>query len=219
MPWRRNWHPTPVFLPGKSQRQRSLAGYSPRGRKEADTTEPLIAQALPEKVGHLGLFTGSRPSAKMNSKTNTLVVLLFYLSWELLISAVNGKKTYMIFHYYRHMHISVLCWVATRQKAHSKTIIKILNAQNLLCVVTWQSSIPFLMIIFITKVSLATFKDSARKYYFRLWDKTGLHNLNKSSVSTKKIICRNWYLSCYCTEFFTVFVFTFSKSGPLISHY
>ena len=29
MPWRRAWQPSPVFLPGKSHRQRSLAGYSP----------------------------------------------------------------------------------------------------------------------------------------------------------------------------------------------
>ena len=28
-PWRRKWQPTPVFLPGKSHGQRSLAGYSP----------------------------------------------------------------------------------------------------------------------------------------------------------------------------------------------
>ena len=37
--WRRKWQPTPVFLPGKSHGQRSLAGYSPWGRKESDTTE------------------------------------------------------------------------------------------------------------------------------------------------------------------------------------
>ena len=35
-PWRRKWHPTPVFLPGKSHGQRSLAGYSPWGHKESD---------------------------------------------------------------------------------------------------------------------------------------------------------------------------------------
>ena len=29
IPWRRKWQPTPVFLPGKCHRQRSLAGYSP----------------------------------------------------------------------------------------------------------------------------------------------------------------------------------------------
>ena len=29
IPWRRKWQPIPVFLPGKSQGQRSLEGYSP----------------------------------------------------------------------------------------------------------------------------------------------------------------------------------------------
>ena len=37
--WRRRWQPTPVFLLGKSHRQRSLAGYSPWGHKESDTAE------------------------------------------------------------------------------------------------------------------------------------------------------------------------------------
>ena len=39
IPWKRKWQPTPVFLPGKSHEQRSLAGYSPWGHKESDTTE------------------------------------------------------------------------------------------------------------------------------------------------------------------------------------
>ena len=39
IPWRRAWQPTPVFLPGESHGQRSLAGYSPQGHKELDTTE------------------------------------------------------------------------------------------------------------------------------------------------------------------------------------
>ena len=30
-PQSRTWHPTPVFLPGKSHGQRTLAGYSPWG--------------------------------------------------------------------------------------------------------------------------------------------------------------------------------------------
>ena len=38
---RRQWHPTPVLLPGKSHGQRSLVGCSPRGRKESGTTEQL----------------------------------------------------------------------------------------------------------------------------------------------------------------------------------
>ena len=39
--WRWQWHPTPVLLPGKSHRRRSLVGCSPWGRKESDTTERL----------------------------------------------------------------------------------------------------------------------------------------------------------------------------------
>ena len=38
-PWRKKWQPTLVFLPGEFCGQRSLAGYSPWGRKESDTTE------------------------------------------------------------------------------------------------------------------------------------------------------------------------------------
>ena len=34
IPRRRKWQPTPVFLPGKFHRQRSLEGYSPWGHKE-----------------------------------------------------------------------------------------------------------------------------------------------------------------------------------------
>ena len=41
MPWRREWQPTPVFLPGESHGQRSLVGYSPGGCKESDMIERL----------------------------------------------------------------------------------------------------------------------------------------------------------------------------------
>ena len=33
IPWRREWLPTPVFLPGEFHGQTSLAGYSPWGRQ------------------------------------------------------------------------------------------------------------------------------------------------------------------------------------------
>ena len=38
---RRQWHPTPVHLPGKSHGQRSLEGCSPWGRCGSDMTERL----------------------------------------------------------------------------------------------------------------------------------------------------------------------------------
>ena len=48
IPWRRAWQPTPVFLPGESHGQRSLAAYSPWGHKELDTSEWLTQHRLPE---------------------------------------------------------------------------------------------------------------------------------------------------------------------------
>ena len=37
----RQWHPTPVILPGKSHGRRRLVGCSPWGREELDTTEQI----------------------------------------------------------------------------------------------------------------------------------------------------------------------------------
>ena len=45
-PWRRKWQSIPVFLPGESHRQRSLAGYSPWDRKQSDTIERLTHTLL-----------------------------------------------------------------------------------------------------------------------------------------------------------------------------
>ena len=39
IPWRKEWLPTPAFLPGESHGQRSLVGYTPCDLKESDTTE------------------------------------------------------------------------------------------------------------------------------------------------------------------------------------
>ena len=46
-PLEKKWQPAPVFLPGESLGRRNLVGYSPRGRKELDTTErPLHFTSL-----------------------------------------------------------------------------------------------------------------------------------------------------------------------------
>ena len=68
IPWRREWLPTPVFLPGESHAQRSLLGYSPWNHKESDTTEIRIAlfdfpggsvgKESAYNVGDLGLIPG-----------------------------------------------------------------------------------------------------------------------------------------------------------------
>ena len=64
-PWSRKWQPTPVFLPGKSHGQRSLAGDSPQGHKESDTAEhthPMLSSSC----GFCGGFlTRSSPVAEI----------------------------------------------------------------------------------------------------------------------------------------------------------
>ena len=39
IPWRREWLPSPIFLPGEFHGQRNLVGYSPWGRTESHTPE------------------------------------------------------------------------------------------------------------------------------------------------------------------------------------
>ena len=75
IPWRRKWHPTPVFLPGESHGQRCLVGYGPCGRRESDMTELRVEDFLREEhsrqrtqryqsseVGHVYLRKGNRIS-------------------------------------------------------------------------------------------------------------------------------------------------------------
>ena len=62
------WQPTPVFLFGKSQGQRSLTGYSPQGRKELEFPGGSVGKNPPAKqetacnVGDTGLIPGSGKS-------------------------------------------------------------------------------------------------------------------------------------------------------------
>ena len=46
IPWKREWLPTPVFLPGEFHKQRRLAGYCPWGHKDSDTIERLTLTFL-----------------------------------------------------------------------------------------------------------------------------------------------------------------------------
>ena len=86
--WRRQWHPTLVLLPGKSHGQRSLAGCSPRGRKESDTTGRLhfhfslscleegngnpLQCVLPGELQGWRSLVGCRLWGRMESDTTTL---------------------------------------------------------------------------------------------------------------------------------------------------
>ena len=61
---------SPVFLPGECHGQRSLAGYSPRGRKELDTAERLTTTIFlagqRDKAGPGGVLLRQRIGASEN---------------------------------------------------------------------------------------------------------------------------------------------------------
>ena len=49
IPWSKKWQPVPIFLPKKSNEQRSLVGYNSWGCKESDMTELLSKNTLPKR--------------------------------------------------------------------------------------------------------------------------------------------------------------------------
>ena len=60
--WRRKWQPTPVFLPGKSHGQRSLASYTPWGSKESHQTWQQRARANQKQSIFRKWSTNSSPN-------------------------------------------------------------------------------------------------------------------------------------------------------------
>ena len=56
---KKEWQPTPVFLPGKPRGQRNLAGYSPWGREQTDMTETNTHTQLPGSSAG-GIFQGGK---------------------------------------------------------------------------------------------------------------------------------------------------------------
>ena len=76
IPWRREWQPTPVFLPGKSHGQRSLVDYSPWDRRESDTTERLhfhflsLSNHIARRSGLFRILSGSVEGSQLNRLTD-----------------------------------------------------------------------------------------------------------------------------------------------------
>ena len=71
IPWRREWLPTPVFLPGEFHGQRSLVGYGLWGHKESDTTERLT----------YGCFQASLVTQMVKNLLAMRETWVWYLDW------------------------------------------------------------------------------------------------------------------------------------------
>src|SRR5574337_103958 len=75
MHWRRKWQPTPLFLPGESQGQRSLVGCRLWGHAESDATEATWQ--------HQQLLASTQPPHSLNhlppqTRYSILLLLIFF---------------------------------------------------------------------------------------------------------------------------------------------
>ena len=68
IPRGRKWQPTPEFLSGELHAQRSLAGYSPWGYKESDTTEwPILSLPWLSKLSPIWPQPASSSTSRLSS--------------------------------------------------------------------------------------------------------------------------------------------------------
>ena len=102
-PWRRPWQPTPVFLPGESHGQRGLAGYSPKGHKESDTTE------APEHARTHSILGREETNSAKFSKEIICIICHLSLSSPVRVPNKNIKTSTILsfyFSYTIYVHIS-----------------------------------------------------------------------------------------------------------------
>ena len=78
IPWRRKWQASPVLLPGKSHGQRSLAGYTPWGRKESDTLSLHPTQPAPVSPSFSSGTVACSPHLGDPSQTQRINPITFF---------------------------------------------------------------------------------------------------------------------------------------------
>ena len=98
MPWRRKCQPSSVFLPGKSHRQRSLAGYSPWGHKSWDTTEhDLACSTLMEDVRHSEKPPGAAIAEERRAQGQISILSSLFIRRELVFISFTSAYISDIF--------------------------------------------------------------------------------------------------------------------------
>ena len=89
MHWRRKWQPTPVFLPGESQGQRSLVGCHLWGHTESDMTEVTCQQQQQQ------LVISSRNSYAIRAHATRWIQCLNYGYWIRLFLDVLTEREHL----------------------------------------------------------------------------------------------------------------------------
>ena len=105
--WRRQWHPSPVLLPGKSHGWRNLVGCSPRGLEESDTTELL----------HFHFHALEKEMATHSS----------VLAWRIPGTGEPGRLPSMGLHRVGHDWIDLAAAAAATHTLKSVTLANLLN--------------------------------------------------------------------------------------------
>ena len=86
MHWRRQWQPTPAFLPGESQGWRSLMGCRLWGRTESDTTEATQQQ---QQFTHLKKTCKQSYLLPEKLYTELLSIFFFFLVLNIFLKSIN----------------------------------------------------------------------------------------------------------------------------------
>ena len=109
MHWRRKWQPTPEFLPGESQEQRSLVGCCLWGRTESDTTEVTQQQQQQQQQQQNKVYDWNL------AKFNVLSSVSFCISMQLTFNFRNAVSI-IISDWLISQSIIVItniCWMST----------------------------------------------------------------------------------------------------------
>jgi len=89
--WRREWQPTPVFLPGEFHAERSLVGYSTWGHREVDATEQI---PRPYKLNLFSEFTIISSLNCPSLMANRKFCPCFLNSLKCLTTCMEGEKPF-----------------------------------------------------------------------------------------------------------------------------
>ena len=86
IPWRREWQPTPVLLPGEFHGRRSLVGCSPWGCKESDmTVQPAQHSIIENTVNQL------YSNKNLKERTSFLDRSVYLLLWCLVNNPIGSQ--------------------------------------------------------------------------------------------------------------------------------
>ena len=130
--WRRQWQPTPVFLPGKSHGRKSLVGCSPWGRWESGTTERLHfyfslscigeGNGNPLQCSYLEMFT---------VKFFQFCCIIKHFNIKMLEKIILSWKSYILLYFYTSATTLLPCSLPVNMIINHLTLKYLLNS---LCV-------------------------------------------------------------------------------------